>query len=92
MSAGDFDERVVTVPLRDVSAGSATDAADRAMSLVREHLARHFSVDESAVRLDPSINEAVWQDGRASPPSTLRVRAARFEEEGEGVVEAETAE
>jgi large subunit ribosomal protein L31e len=92
MSAGDFEERVVTVPLRDVNAGSATDAADRAMSLVREHLANHFSVDESAVRLDPSINEAMWADGRSAPPSKIRVRAARFEEEGEGVVEAETAE
>jgi large subunit ribosomal protein L31e len=92
MSAGDFEERVVTVPLRDVKAGTATDAADRAMSLVREHLANHFSVDESAVRLDPSINETMWADGRSRPPSKIRVRAARFEEEGEGVVEAETAE
>jgi large subunit ribosomal protein L31e len=92
MSAGDFEERVVTVPLRDVNAGSSSGAADRAMSIVRKHLSQHFSVDEDAVRLDPSINEAVWADGRASPPSSLRVRAARFEEEGEGVVEAETAE
>jgi large subunit ribosomal protein L31e len=92
MSADDFDERVVTVPLRDVQAGSQTDRADTAMSLVREHLAQHFSVEEAAVRLDPSINEAIWAGGRANPPSTLRVRAARFDEEGEGVVEAETAE
>jgi len=91
MSAGDFDERVVTVPLRDVRAGSSSGAADRAMSLVREHLAQHFSVGEDAVRLDPSINEAIWADGRASPPSKLRVRAARFEEEGERIVEAEHA-
>ena len=92
MSADDFDERVVTVPLRGVQAGSQTDRADKAMSLVREHLAQHFSVEEAAVRLDPSINEAIWEGGRANPPSKLRVRAARFDEEGEGVVEAETAE
>ena len=60
--------------------------------LLREHLAQHFSVDEDAVRLDPSINEAIWSQGRANPPSKLRVRAARFEEEGEGIVEAETAQ
>jgi len=92
MSAGEFEERVVTVPLRGVQAGSKTDRADRAMSIVREHLARHFSVEEAAVRLDPSINEAVWARGRANPPSTLRVRAARFDEDGESVVEAEPAE
>jgi large subunit ribosomal protein L31e len=92
MSAGDFEERVITVPLRGVQAGSRTDRADRAMSIVREHLARHFSVTEDAVRLDPSINEAVWDQGRARPPSKLRVRAARFDEDGESIVEAEPAE
>ena len=40
----------MTVPLRDVHAGSGTAAADRAMTLVREHLAQHFSVDEAAVQ------------------------------------------
>lgn len=92
MSAGDFEERVVTIPLRDVHAGSKTDRADRAMGIIREHLAQHFSVEEDAVRLDPSINEAVWAQGRNDPPSKLRVRAARFDEEGESVVEAEPAE
>ncbi|CAI48598.1 50S ribosomal protein L31e [Natronomonas pharaonis DSM 2160] len=90
MSA-EFDERVMTVPLRDVLAESKGQRADKAMSLVRSHLAQHFNVEEDAVRLDPSINEAVWERGRSKPPSELRVRAARFEEEGEAVVEAETA-
>jgi large subunit ribosomal protein L31e len=92
MSASDFEERVVTVPLRDVRAEPGHQRAGRAMALVREHLAQHFGVDEDDVRLDPSINEAVWDRGRSKPPSKLRVRAARFEEEGEAVVEAETAE
>ena len=92
MSAGDFEERVVTIPLRDVRAEPNHKAADKAMNLVREHLAQHFSVEEDAVRIDPSINETTWARGRSSPPSKLRVRAARFEEEGEAVVEAETAE
>ena len=92
MSASDFEERVMTVPLRDVRASTRTDRADRAMGLVRAHLAQHFSVEEEQVRLDPSINEAVWANGRTKPPSKLRVRAARFDEEGERIVEAETAE
>ena len=90
MSA-EFDERVMTVPLRDVLAESETARADKAMSLIRQHLAQHFNVDEDEVRLDASINEAVWERGRSNPPSKLRVRAARFEEEGERIVEAETA-
>jgi len=92
MSANDFEERVVTVPLRDADAEANHKKADKAMSLIREHLAKHFAVDEDTVRLDPSINEAIWERGRSNPPSKLRVRAARFDEEGESVVEAETAE
>ncbi len=87
----DFDERVMTVPLRDVHAESTGERADKAMGLVRSHLAQHFKVAEDAVRLDPSINEAVWSRGRSKPPRKLRIRAARFVEEGEAVVEAETA-
>ena len=82
----------MTVPLRDVKAEAKHKRADKAMSLVREHLAKHFSVDGEQVRLDPSINEAIWSRGRSKPPSKLRVRAARFEEEGEAIVEAEHAE
>ena len=92
MSAGDFEERVVTVPLRDAKAAPVQERADKAVSIVRGHLAKHFAVEEDAVRIDPSINEAIWSNGRQNPPSKLRVRAARFEEEGESVVEAETAE
>jgi large subunit ribosomal protein L31e len=91
MSTSDFEERVITVPLREARDVPAPRRADRAMKLIREHLAQHFSVPEAAVRLDPSINEAVWERGRRKPPSSLRVRAARFVEEGEAVVEAEPA-
>jgi large subunit ribosomal protein L31e len=92
MSAGEFEERVVTVPLRKAKAEAKSRRADKAMTIVREHLAKHFSVAEEHVRLDPSINEAVWERGRGNPPSKLRVRAARFEEDDEPVVEAEYAE
>ncbi|MFP4590341.1 MAG: 50S ribosomal protein L31e [Halobacteriales archaeon] len=91
MSASDFEERIVTVPLRDAHAAPRDERADKAMAIVREHLARHFSVDEEQVRLDASINEAVWARGRRKPPRRLRVRAARFQEAGEGIVEAEHA-
>ncbi|RXK50246.1 50S ribosomal protein L31e [Halorientalis pallida] len=91
MSASDFEERVITVPLRDLNAEPKHERAGKAMTLIREHLAQHFSVEGDAVRLDPSINEEIWDRGQKKPPSKLRVRAARFEEEGEAVVEAETA-
>jgi len=92
MSASDFEERVITVSLSDAKRASKRKRADKAMSIIRAHLAKNFSVDEDAVRLDPSINEEIWSDGRYSVPNKVRVRAARFEEEGDGIVEAEIAE
>ncbi|WP_435123965.1 50S ribosomal protein L31e [Halobaculum sp. D14] len=91
MSANDFEERVVTVPLRDAKQAPKQERGDRAMALIREHLATHFSVDEDEVRLDPAVNETVWERGRSNPPSKVRLRAARFDEDGEVVVEAEPA-
>jgi large subunit ribosomal protein L31e len=90
MSAGDFEERVVTVPLREARREAGHEQAGAAMRIIREHLAQHFSVPEAAVRLDPTINETVWE--RAKPPGKLRIRAARFDEDGESVVEAEPAQ
>lgn len=92
MSASDFEERVITVPLRAVNAAPKHQRANRAMREIRDHLAQQFSVDQEAVRLDPSINEVVWARGQKKPPSKLRVRAARFQEAGESLVEAEVAE
>ncbi len=91
MSASDFEERVLTVPLRDAKQAPSSQQADRAMMLIRRHLAQQFSVGENDVRLDPTLNEAVWNNGRSKPPSSIRVRAARFDEDGEVVVEAEPA-
>lgn len=91
MSASDFEERVVTVPLRDVKKVPGHERANQAMKLIRSHLAQHFSVEADEVRLDASINEAVWERGQANPPRKLRVRAARFDEAGERIVEAERA-
>jgi large subunit ribosomal protein L31e len=92
MSASDFEERIVTVPLRAANRQGGHERTDRAMKLVREHLAKHFSVEPEEVRLDSSINETIWARGRSSPPRKIRVRAARFEEEGERIVEAEHAQ
>jgi len=91
MSSSDFEERVVTVPLRDVSRVPKHERAGEAMKLVREHLAKSFDVESEDVRLDPSINEAVWERGQKKPPRKLQIRAARFDEAGQRIVEAETA-
>jgi large subunit ribosomal protein L31e len=92
MSASDFEERIVTVPLRDVTKVPKHEQAGQAMTIIRDHLAKHFAVETEEVRLDPSINEKIWERGQKNPPQKVRVHAARFVEEGETVVEAELEE
>ncbi|AAG20541.1 MULTISPECIES: 50S ribosomal protein L31e [Halobacterium] len=89
MSASEFDDRFVTVPLRDVTKVPSHERAGEAMNIIRQHLAKQFAVDEDAVRLDPSINDAVWSEGNNNPPRKLRVHAGSFAEDGETVVEAD---
>lgn len=84
-----MEERVITVPLRDAKDAPSRERADKAMRVIRQHLARHFTADEDAVNLDSTINESVWAGGRTKVPSKLRIRAAKFDD---GVVEAEMAE
>jgi large subunit ribosomal protein L31e len=57
------------------------------MKAVRDYLARHMKSEE--IKLDQSINEAVWERGSHKPPSRIRVRAMKFED---GQVQAELAE
>ena len=67
MSSSNFDERVVTIPLRDVTAVPSYKRADKAMSLIRQHLAKHFKVSTAEIKLDPSINKIVWARGQSHP-------------------------
>jgi large subunit ribosomal protein L31e len=91
MSSNNFDERVVTIPLRDVFAVPSYKRSKKAMSIIRQYLAKHFKVSIDEVKLDSSINEFVWARGQKHPPRKIRIRAAKFEEDGKSVVEAEHA-
>ena len=74
----EFDERVMTVPLRDVLAESSGQRADKAMSIVREHLAQHFNVAEDDVRLDPSSVTACVAGASSIEEIEAMLRAAGF--------------
>jgi large subunit ribosomal protein L31e len=79
-------EQIYIIPLRDVQHTPRWERGKRAMKAVRDFLAQHMKSEE--IRLDQSINEAVWARGSHKPPSRIRVRAMKFED---GQVEAEIA-
>ena len=79
-------EQIYIIPLRDVQHTPRWERGKRAMKAVRDFLAQHMKSEE--IKLDQSINEAVWERGSHKPPSRIRVRAMKFED---GQVQAELA-
>jgi large subunit ribosomal protein L31e len=47
-----------------------------------------MKTEPSQIKIDKTINEKVWERGSEKPPSSIRIRAAKFED---GEVQAELA-
>ena len=80
-------EQVYVIPLRDVKRVPFYKRANAAIKDIRNYLEHPLKSDD--VKLDKSINEAVWARGSQKPPRRIRVRAMKFED---GQVQAELAE
>ncbi|MCQ2972106.1 MAG: 50S ribosomal protein L31e [archaeon] len=80
-------ERIYTIPLRNVKDVKRTIRAPRAMREVRNFLTKHMKAEE--VKLDESINHAIWARGISKIPSKITVKAVK---DDDGVVEATLAE
>jgi large subunit ribosomal protein L31e len=76
-------ERLYNVPLGHVKDVPRGKRAPYAMRQIRQFVIRHMKVDEEAEELyiSPDINKAVWARGIQKPPSHLRIRVVRYEEE-----------
>lgn len=81
-------EHVYTIPLRIVKSVPRWRRTNRAMSEVRIYLSKHMKTPTEDVKIDKSLNEALWARGDEKPPQKIRVRAVKFEDGG---VEAEFA-
>ncbi|MFH1100833.1 MAG: 50S ribosomal protein L31e [Methanobacteriota archaeon] len=82
-------ERIYVIPLTKVKQSRYTNAAPKAIKAVRKFLIRHMKVTEENVWIDDSVNQAIWSRGKYKIPSSIRVRAVKFED---GVVEASIPE
>ena len=76
-------ERIYNVPLGHVKNIPRTKRAPYAMKQIRNFVVRHMKVDEEEEELyiAPAVNEAVWARGIQKPPSNLRIRVIRHEDE-----------
>ena len=82
----EVSERIYTIPLRAVKKAPRWKRSNRAITLIREFLARHTKAEY--IVLDNTINEKVWARGSQKPPSKIRVKVT----EEEDVIKAELVE
>jgi len=82
-------EQIYTVPLRSVKRAPRWKRSRTAMGDIRAYLVRHMKCESNEVKLDPSINERIWERGSEKPPSRIRIRAMKMED---GVVQADLVE
>lgn len=73
-----MEERIYTIPLIKAKSVPRTKRAKRAIKEIKEFLVRHMKANE--VKIDSSLNEAVWERGIRKIPSKIRVKAVKMED------------
>ena len=68
----------MTIPLRAAWNVPRTRRANRAMTEVRKHVARHMKIDED-LWIDEAVNHAIWARGMQHPPRKIKVICTREE-------------
>ena len=74
------EEKVFTVPFRDVYESHRMLRAKRASKLVRSFLVRHMKTEEDRIKIGASINKAIWARGIQRPPRRVKIHVVRNEE------------
>ncbi|WP_211204176.1 50S ribosomal protein L31e [Methanocaldococcus fervens] len=71
-----MEERIYTIPLRDVINKSVRNKrAPRAIRKIKQFLMRHMKAD--VVKIDNELNEKIWARGIQKPPARVRVKAVK---------------
>lgn len=71
-------EKVYTIPLRDAFAVSKTKRANSATKTVKEYLTGKLKLSD--VKLDQSINKALWMKGMKKPPRRIKIKVTKEED------------
>jgi large subunit ribosomal protein L31e len=69
------EERIYTIPLREVYDAPPYTRAPKAARLVRAFITRHMKPEE--VLIGDDVNEKVWSRGIRNPPRRVRVKASK---------------
>lgn len=75
-------ERIYVVPLRRAKYTPATRRTKRAVKELKLFIAHHMKADEEKVWIDEPVNQVLWSRGIQKPPTRIRVKAVKFEDDG----------
>ncbi len=82
------NEQIYTIPL-DTDGYPRWKKSNLAVKIIRQYLSRHMKVDEDKVKINGTLNEAVWAHGIRKPPRKIRVKAVKTEDGVEADVVSE---
>lgn len=66
---------IYTIPLREAFKAPTTKRANKAVKIVKRFLAEKLSLED--VKLDSSVNNALWNRGMEKPPRRIKVEVTR---------------
>ena len=86
-------ERILTVPLRrTIQKVPRTKRSPRAIAEIKSFVARHMKSKPERVWIAPQVNEAIWARGIQKPPKEIRVKAVKFTDQDDPLVEVSLPE
>lgn len=75
------EAHVYTIPLKVGKGIVRRRRANKAIKSIKEYVARHMDAKEEDVWIDAHLNEKIWGRGAQKIPSSVRVKAVKFEDE-----------
>lgn len=69
------DEKIFTIPLRDVFEKPRTKRAELAVDVVKAYLVKHMKTED--IKIGSSINHEIWKRGIQKPPRKIRIHAIK---------------
>lgn len=78
--AEEEEERIYTVPLRVTKTIPRPKRSEHAVRELKRFIAKHMKGEIENVWLDEPVNRKLWSRGNEHPPSKIRVKAIKFED------------
>lgn len=74
-------ELILTVPLRKIRKAERSRRANNTIFTIRKFVSKNLKVPIDNVWIDPKVNEKLWHQSIEKPPSRIKVKIVKFEED-----------